>query len=147
MTTTIKTPETPTSEVVAEALNAIYVAHGELTAELVVSEASAPNHPLHHLFTWDDGEAARQWRLEQGRRVIRSVRYKKTGGEVRAFHNISYRKGYERIDRIVRVKKMRDDLITQFRNAADAFVNRWRRHEWAAEEFRAWVLALADELR
>lgn len=36
----------------------------------VVRAAQNPTSVLHHLFEWDDVKAARQWRLEQARRLI-----------------------------------------------------------------------------
>jgi hypothetical protein len=47
--------------------------HGSLSAELIVEQASDPNHPLHDKFEWDDDIAARLFRLEQASQMIRSV--------------------------------------------------------------------------
>lgn len=47
---------------------------GCLTPESVVDAAADPESPLHSFFTWDDGEAAKSWRVEQARRLIRSVK-------------------------------------------------------------------------
>lgn len=47
---------------------------GLLTPSAVVADAEDGSSPLHHCFEWDDTEAARQWRLEQARTLIRSVR-------------------------------------------------------------------------
>lgn len=47
---------------------------GGLHPEVVVSRAENPESPLHHAFEWDDSEAARQYRLDQARLLIRSVR-------------------------------------------------------------------------
>lgn len=44
---------------------------GALTAEAVLSAASDSKSPLHPWFDWDDTEAARKWRLEQARRLIK----------------------------------------------------------------------------
>lgn len=46
---------------------------GLLRPEDVVEFASDPETALHGEFTWDDTEAAREYRLEQARRVIRVV--------------------------------------------------------------------------
>lgn len=46
--------------------------HGELVpAEAVVDYARDESTALHAYFDWDDTEAARKWRLEQARAVIR----------------------------------------------------------------------------
>lgn len=45
---------------------------GMIRAEDVLVFASAnPHSALHGCFTWDDGEAAHQWRLNQARKLIR----------------------------------------------------------------------------
>lgn len=47
---------------------------GRLTPDAVVQDAKSAKSPLHDQFEWDDSEAARQWRLQQARDLIRSVR-------------------------------------------------------------------------
>lgn len=49
-------------------------AGGLLTAEVVVEDARNPSSPLHAHFDWDNDVAAEKWRLEQARRLIRSVK-------------------------------------------------------------------------
>lgn len=44
-----------------------------LTPTDVVEDAADDRSPLHALFEWDDGEAARQYRLDQARNVIRTI--------------------------------------------------------------------------
>jgi hypothetical protein len=44
---------------------------GILKPEDVVDRAKNPKSALHGAFTWDDTEAAKQYRLEQARRLIR----------------------------------------------------------------------------
>lgn len=46
---------------------------GVLRPQAVVDRARDEESALHRYFTWDDTEAAEQWRLEQARRVIRAV--------------------------------------------------------------------------
>lgn len=52
--------------------------HGDLTPQIVLDEARDPEHPLHHRFTWDDNEAAEQWRLHQAQRLIQKVNVRVT---------------------------------------------------------------------
>lgn len=47
--------------------------HGQLNARLVVDEAEDPKSPLHEFFEWNHKKAADQYRLEQGRHLIRHV--------------------------------------------------------------------------
>jgi EAL domain-containing protein (putative c-di-GMP-specific phosphodiesterase class I) len=58
----------------ARALARVASAHGGLlTPEAVVKEAADPASPLHRYFEWDNRKAAHQFRIEQARRLIRSV--------------------------------------------------------------------------
>lgn len=52
-------------------LNAIRSERGTLTPEVVVEAASAPEHPLHNRFDWDDTTAAHKWRLTQASELLR----------------------------------------------------------------------------
>ena len=47
---------------------------GVLTPSAVVESARDEGSPLHDKFEWDDGVAAEAWRLEQARRLIRTVK-------------------------------------------------------------------------
>src|SRR5262245_25054743 len=56
------------------AIEAIRGRHGgRLAPEQVVHAARARAHPLHPLFDWNDGEAARKWRLHQARVLVGSI--------------------------------------------------------------------------
>lgn len=48
--------------------------HGNLDPATVVDAATPATSPLHDYFTWDDGEAADKWRLDEARQLIRRVR-------------------------------------------------------------------------
>jgi len=61
---------------------------GLLTPPIVVEEASDPDHPLHHRFTWDNDEAARRWRLTEASSLLRVTFRASMGGrpaDLRAF--------------------------------------------------------------
>lgn len=68
-----------------------------LTPERLLNAARATTHPLHRFFEWNDREAAESWRLEQARKIIRSVVIEfrrpddESGAvrEVRAFHVVT----------------------------------------------------------
>lgn len=55
-------------------LQAIYDQQGEMTPEVVVTEATPKTHPLHGHFEWNDKVAGHQYRLVQARELIRSVK-------------------------------------------------------------------------
>ncbi len=63
------------AQVAGDELERIRRANGDrLEAKQVVVEARPPGAPLHDMFTWDDSEAAEQFRLREARTLIRSVR-------------------------------------------------------------------------
>ena len=67
-----------------EALDALIEKHGQqMPAEVVVAEATQRSSPLHDAFPWDDKKAAREFRLEVARRLLRSykVTFVYEGGE------------------------------------------------------------------
>lgn len=77
---------------------------GKLTPQIVLEEASHQSSPIHHLFTWDDTEAAEQYRLLQAADIIRRVKVKVRVSEsqtrlVRAFVNIENPADDDLIDR------------------------------------------------
>lgn len=59
---------------VGEELDKIRRTYGELQAEHVVSEARRPGSMLHEAFEWDDSVAAEEYRKEQARYLIQSIR-------------------------------------------------------------------------
>lgn len=72
-------------------LRKVYEKERAVKPEAVVEAASDPDSKLHPAFEWNDGEAARAYRDEQARHLMRSlvVTYRKTDGEltppIRAF--------------------------------------------------------------
>ena len=62
---------------------------GRVTPERVVEVASDPDNPLHRLFDWNDSSAARKFRLDQARSLIRSVEVRITT-ETRTITSIAY---------------------------------------------------------
>lgn len=61
------------NEELRQHLRAIESAEGTLTPQVVEKLARAKDHPLHSCFEWNDRKAALSWRIEQARRLIRSV--------------------------------------------------------------------------
>lgn len=64
---------------IGHALAGLVAAGKALTPPTVVEAARNPASPLHGLFEWDDGRAAAQYRLEQARRIIKTIVVKDTG--------------------------------------------------------------------
>lgn len=102
---------------------------GRLTPEAVVQDAKSKTSPLHDQFEWDDSEAGKQWRLQQARELIRSVKIE-IQTETRVVSTVRYvrdpaagaEQGY------VEVAKLRDDkalakdaLMAEMRAASALF--------------------------
>lgn len=58
---------------VVERLKSLERNNGRLLPADVVEDARDPNSPTHSHFTWDDGEAAAKYRLDEARSLIRMV--------------------------------------------------------------------------
>lgn len=59
---------------VGEALERIRQRDGSITVDAALTEARFVQSPLHKLCTWDDGIAAENWRRDEIRRAIRSLK-------------------------------------------------------------------------
>lgn len=60
-------------EAVGQALDQLNDRHGGLTAKIVLSAAKARRSPMHNAFTWEDAEAAHNYRLRQAGSLIRAI--------------------------------------------------------------------------
>jgi len=63
---------------VAERLEQLEQASGNLSPDAVVADAADITSPLHDFFEWDDTAAAQQYRLGQARLLIRRVKIQVT---------------------------------------------------------------------
>jgi hypothetical protein len=119
---------------VGETLEDIEHEHGALTADIVVQESTPKDAPLHPCFEWNNLKAAHQYRLEQARRLIRSVRLVINGTEddeepetIRAFHHVGdVDEGTSRYinhPRVISDEKIREQVIEE----ALSYLDRWQK--------------------
>lgn len=59
---------------VGEYIDKLTKKHNGITASILLSYAEDPKSPVHSLFTWDDTEAARRFRENEARHIIRSIK-------------------------------------------------------------------------
>lgn len=59
--------------IIADELEKLRSADGLLRPVVIVKSARRKESPLHNRFTWNDGEAANLYRLEEARRLIRVI--------------------------------------------------------------------------
>ena len=129
---------------VGDELERIYETRGRLDPEDVVHEATPEDHPLHGRFTWDDAIAGPLYRIEEARRLIRSVKLtiqvlehgKVTTARVRAFPNIATEAGetYIPLAIVQQDPAMQHALMAQMRAEIGQLKQKFEAH---AELFRS----------
>lgn len=116
-------------------LEAIRLKHGGLlTEEAILVEARSSKHPLHDRFTWNNTRAAKQWRLEEARTLIRSVyitieRPRQQSVTVRAYASLPSDReaqgGYRAITDVLSNKALRKEMLETALAELEAFRKRY----------------------
>lgn len=141
--------EQPSEGNLRDVLMAIREKRGALTPAIVVEEAEAPDHPLHHRFEWDDTEAAIKYRLSQAQSLLR-VKYKtdvgNKRGDLRAFWvtrdaNGDTTSNYAPIEEVITDPFQRDLMLRQMRRDWQTFKKRYQH----MEEFVAEIVSDLDD--
>ena len=119
-------------KVLAE-LVAIEKKNGILRPEDVVRFAENPKTALHDKFTWDNTEAAHQWRLMQARNLIRvTVNIEpNTGKEERIFVSLVPDRqndggGYRNLISVMSDKDMREQLLSDALAEMEVFRDKYK---------------------
>lgn len=109
---------------------------GVITADAVLESATPASSPLHEYFEWNNGAAAKKYRLWQARMLIRSVSvvYEEDGSGKynRGFVNLTVttdgttERGYIGIARAMNDTELREQLLEQARQEAIDWRNRYR---------------------
>lgn len=119
---------------------------GVITPEAVLQAAKRKNNPLHSEFEWDNSKAAKRYRLEQARYIVRSIEVVHEKGPVmesRVYEITSGRSENKEGAKPVSHKyKTLDDILSN-KNDRAAMVDRARR------DLRAWLhkYGMLDELQ
>ncbi len=115
-----------------EALNDVRDKRGLLTPEVVVEEATSPDHPLHTHFEWDDSIAGHKFRLQQAGNLLRVTEKPTPDAEfdLRAFVVVSGQKTarseYVPRDEALGDPFMRELLLQRMRRDAQSFMTRYQ---------------------
>lgn len=134
------------NDIIIQELNRIASKSGGiLKPEIVVEEARSEDSPLHSRFTWDDSEAAHQYRLEQARRLIRVT--------VQLIPNVSNEPervwvslqqdqnciggGYRTLVSVLSDVELRKQLLTQAMEDMDRFEEKYSHLSELSEIFKA----------
>ena len=107
---------------------------GELTPEDILEDAKSDNSPLHSFFEWSDTEAARNYRLQQARGLIRAVvaiyvSDDKPAVKQRAYVNIKAPgepQHYRELSHAMSQKKTRDIVLNRALDELVSWRNRYR---------------------
>lgn len=116
-----------------EILQSIRDQRNELNDEIVVQEASDPDHPLHHRFEWDDTVAGHKYRLVQAQEMLR-VTFKPSpeAHEIRAFWPIrgeGARTDYVPTEEVVQDPVSRQIMLRQMNREWESFKRRYEHME------------------
>lgn len=127
---------------IGEALAAISAkADGHLLPNAIVEAASNNRHILHKHFEWDDGEAAKQWRIEQARSLVQSIHVETAeteSGVSRAFVSIREKDGtsYRSIGDVLQSADLQSKVLAAAERDLLAFEARYRSLEDICEMIR-----------
>ena len=109
------------NQAVAKELERIASEHGGfLKPEDVIEEAKPKGSPLHDCFTWNNSEAAHQYRLQEARNLIRVVvSYDVSGVQcntpVKVWHSLTADRqshvGYRAIGDVMKSGELREQLL------------------------------------
>lgn len=107
-----------------EELNKIAENNGGITAEAVVAAARPKSSPLHVAFEWDDSAAGAAYRLDQARRLIKSVELVVDDVvPVPVFYNIKTAEGrvYQPAEAVVQNTDWYASALSQLKTRLDSF--------------------------
>jgi hypothetical protein len=141
---------------IGEELSRISTERGCLKPDDVVEESKPESAPLHSHFTWDDTEAGRQWRIEEARRIIRSVRVIRDDVPpqeqpvVRAFVNVSASDTETEFEGNayvpIRVAEQSEDYRQQLLDAAKAELRQWEHRYSDLRDYLSGVFREVDKV-
>ena len=145
------------AEIAARELSRIRKKHGCIKPAYLVKASEPESAPLHDCFTWDNGEAAEQWRIEEARRIIRSVRVVVKPGPladqsvIRAFVHVEASEKESRFDGDGYIETLQAHKSPIYRDQVLAAAKRelieWkRRYEDYREFFGGVFAAIEDEV-
>ena len=134
-----------TNSKVCKILEALAVKHGgKLTCEQIVSFAEPQKSPLHDYFTWDDTEAARLYRFEEARRLLRvAVRVLPCDGKdivSRVFVSLTPDRDdgnvFRNVVTVMQDKELRQVMLDDARNEMEAFISKYKTLKELSEVIR-----------
>ena len=124
-----------------EALHAIEEeTGGKLTAQAIVENAKEKENPLHDFFEWDNKKAALEYRLEQARRLARSISIDVQDTPTRAFQFVREQDGaesYANAKRVFSTADMRAQVVKRALAELEGWRKRWSQYQEFSKIFAA----------
>ncbi len=119
-----------------------------LTPEDVLTAAERRGSPLHPLFTWDNDEAARKYRLTEARRIIQGVliEHPRRDREPLIAYLSVRTEERGRCYKESRVVMSDDELEQQARQECRQMIEAWRRRYSRLEQIKKALDAFEEEL-
>jgi len=141
------------TEIIAKIIVDIEKKKGIVKPEDLIGEAESKNSSIHHLFEWNESEAARQYRINQARNIINHIEIEVCSispsnekvnlviQSQRAFHNIvnGEERGYVSTINIVRNEDLAKQVLQRLIRQLDGATNELR----AFQDYR-WVVVLLE---
>ncbi len=114
-----------------------------LTADVVLREAENARSPLHKFFDWNDRSAARKYRLDQARLILRSivVYHVDNGGQTKQGHGwYSVREGkqitYVKAEKVWETPSLRERIVEQARRDMNSWISRYEGYEFLSKSIK-----------
>lgn len=127
------------AQAIGEAFERIRRSGKALTAETVLEVAADSRSVLHKYVEWDDNKAAHAYRLEQARKLIRSVEVlvqdaKGKSGQLRAFYSVRDVEGarsYMPIEYVFTNADTSAQVMRDAKQQLEGWMARYKKYTWA----------------
>ena len=127
------------AEKVAKHIEHLEAQYGEVTSALFLDSARSEDSEMHGLFEWDDTKAAENWRMEQARVIIASIRVNVVEEDMSPIKTRAYvqheprNSGYVSVGKALSDEDKRSKVIDQARKEASWFIEKYKAFEELAE--------------
>jgi hypothetical protein len=117
---------------------------GLVNPHTVLERARDENSALHGHFTWDDGEAAEKWRVEEARRLIRVfviTPQQEAAEPIRAFVSLTSDRrnggGYRNVEAVLSDEELKEQFLSDALAELKSFQSKYSRIKELAQVFKA----------
>lgn len=120
------------AEKVAKHIGKLEKKYGEVTSDIFLDSARSESSEMHKLFEWDDTKAAENWRLQQARTIISSIRVTTVTEDTEPIITRAYvqyeakKSGYVSIQKAMEDEDKRDSVLEQARKELSWFAEKYK---------------------